>query len=100
MTRITQNGSREVVLGAVLFDRLRGRRRVGIDQPELGAAAAEFLRETLQLGSVAIGDGAVGAHENENTRAGWGRERVVFGGGAGCAREKNTECRRGPPHIS
>jgi len=73
MTRVTQNGSREIVLGAVLFDRLCGRRWIRIYQPEPRAAAAEFLGEALQFGSVAIGDGAVRAHEDEDARASRGR---------------------------
>ena len=87
MTRITQYGSREIVLGAVLFDRLLCRRGIRIDQPEPGAAAGEFLRQALELGSVAIGDGAVGAHENQDARTGTGREGIVSfgsGGGTGC----------------
>ena len=62
MTRVTQNGSRKIVLSAVLSYLLRCRRSVGIEQPELGSAAARPLRQALQLGSVAIRDGAVSAH--------------------------------------
>ena len=65
----------------------------GYTSQNSGAAAAEFLGEPLQFGSVAIGDGAIRAHEDEDARASRGREGIV--GGAGCRSENNSQCCRG-----
>jgi len=69
MVRIAQHRSGKGILRDVIANSLRCRGRVGIHQPEIDASSREFFRYPLQLRSVAIGDRAIGAREQEDPGA-------------------------------
>ena len=76
VTRIADWLAGKMVVGEVLFDALWSFGGVGIDEPEPNSAVLKFGGDAPEFRGIAIGDRAIGADKEEDSRGGRRNEGV------------------------